>query len=446
MSKGLYRTFKQGIAVMCTLSAAWFGTTVSAYAASSPAKSTGSFVALGDSITFGYNLQDTNGNTVPSEFAFPQLIGQANHLSVSDLAVPGWTTNDLLHALQTPDYIRAVRNASAISLDIGSNDLIHIAENEGLLSQAASTTPVSPTEAEKQAFATGIAQITKNIGTIVSDIRSQTKAPILLYNLYNPFPDASGIHAAGELFQSAVNQGIGQVANSTKNVFVVDAHKGFDHNQLTFVQVSKGDIHPTILGQEELAKLGDEALTQEVSTLKTRSNVITAEMAGYMTPEGGTISAKLLDSTDTLTLPQSALGTASEVSATSTALSGLSSIVPGNEKVVAEGSVHFMEGVTLSKPYTLTIKNQGITSGSAVYQVTGNKFSLVPSAKVRSGQAVIPSVTEGDFVVVEPTVSAVAGATMPETGFPALTDAAIAFVLIGLGGGLIYGSCRKREM
>lgn len=445
MELNLSRTFKKGIAILSAVAAVGFGTVTSAYAATSQPHLSKSLVALGDSITFGYNLEDTNHNLIPSRSAFPYLIGQTDKLSVSDLGVPGFTTGDLIHAVQTPDFARAIRNANIVTLDIGSNDLLHIAANSGLLNNSSSAS-TGLTDAQKQAFAAGSAEIIKNLRTVVSEIRSQTSAPILFYNLYNPFPDGTAVHGAAELFETVVNQGISQVAKSAEDVFVVDAHHGFDHNQMTYVRVPEGDIHPTVSGQKALAGLGETTLSPLLSTLKKGTGTVTAEMAGGITAAGGTISSNLLGTVDTLNVPTGALTSDSELSVLSTALSGLSSIVPENEKVIAEGAVHFPSGVTLSKPYTLTIKNSSITSGAAVYQIEGNKFSLVPGAKITSGQVVIPSAVEGDFVVVEPTAVTVPGATKPETGFPALVDGAIAFVLIGLGGGLMYASRRKREI
>jgi lysophospholipase L1-like esterase len=450
MKQKLFKTFKQGFVMLSAICTFGFGMLQGTYAATSQSQSKpqtqNSLVALGDSITFGYNLQDTNQNLVPSKSAFPFLIGQKENLSVSDLGVPGWTTDDLVHALQTPDFIRAVRSASVITLDIGSNDLLHIAASQGLLNATAATSSASLTSAQKQVFVAAVTKINKNLETIVSEIQTQTKSPILFYNLYNPYPDETSIQNITNLFESAVNQDILQISKSTGNISVLNANQAFDHNQMTYVRVPEGDVHPTVLGQQELAKLGESTLTPLLTSLKEESGTVTSQMAGDIQTAGGTISASLSGMDNTFSVPSGALTSETRFSVMSTGLSGLSSIVPENEKIVAEAAVHFPIGVKLAKPYTLTIKNAGISSGAAVYQIEGNKFSLVPGAKSASGEVIIPSATEEDFVVVEPAVTAIAGATKPETGFPAFAYGAVAVALVGIGGSLIYASRRKREI
>lgn len=82
-----------------------------------------SLVALGDSITFGYNLGVNNEH--PSKFAFPYIIGQDANLRVRDLGVPGWRTDHLFFSIKNDDTYRdAVRHANYVTLDIGSNDLL----------------------------------------------------------------------------------------------------------------------------------------------------------------------------------------------------------------------------------------------------------------------------------------------------------------------------------
>lgn len=121
----------------------------------------GGLVALGDSITFGYNLAP--GNLTPSTEAFPYLVGKADDLPVTDLGIPSWTSADLLQAVQTPNFERAIENARVVSIDIGNNDLLHLASQLGLLNEASSSTPITITPAQQQAFETAIAQMGQNL-------------------------------------------------------------------------------------------------------------------------------------------------------------------------------------------------------------------------------------------------------------------------------------------
>ena len=112
-----------------------------------------SLVALGDSITFGYNLGINNQH--PSKEAFPYLIdnNDGKEFRVNNLSVPGWTSAQLLDALQNDQRFRqAVTHADVITLDIGSNDLLQ-----------AIKTGTLPT-----AVGTMLSNLTKNIAEIQS--------------------------------------------------------------------------------------------------------------------------------------------------------------------------------------------------------------------------------------------------------------------------------------
>ena len=82
------------------------------------------YVAFGDSIAAGYALseydnsdQRYNQEPTPSD-AFVSLVGADN------LAASGWTSTQLLDALHAGAYDAALADATAVSVTIGSNDLL----------------------------------------------------------------------------------------------------------------------------------------------------------------------------------------------------------------------------------------------------------------------------------------------------------------------------------
>jgi lysophospholipase L1-like esterase len=267
MNRKLSKSFVMSAAAIGMFTVMGIGSSSLALAETTAKQST--LVALGDSITFGYNLDDTKGNTVPSQSAFPYLMGNDNHLSVTDLGVPGWTSEDLLNQLTSPTFATPIAGASVITLDIGSNDLIHLATQMGLLDAAQKNpgTPITLTADQQQQFATTIAAFGKNLGLIVADIRKGSSAPIVLFNEYNPFPDNTALHDATEQFQTAQNALIVQLAASQKNIGVADVHKAFEGNQMTDVRVPQGDIHPTVQGQAVFAQTGNVVLKALLPTV-----------------------------------------------------------------------------------------------------------------------------------------------------------------------------------
>lgn len=204
-------------------------------------------VGLGDSITFGYNLGDDNNK--PSSYAFPYLIGDEAKLEVSNLGFPGWTTNDLLTAIKTnKQFQQSIKHANYVTLNIGSNDLL----------QALKSYNGNQTELLFLLQRTTLPQITNNLNQIISEVKKLTNAPIVLYNIYNPFQVTDPMHfLADQLLPYLINPAIQGIAisNGTK---LADAYGAFGQNQAIYVRAK--DIHPTIEGQKVLAEIGEEAL------------------------------------------------------------------------------------------------------------------------------------------------------------------------------------------
>ena len=207
-------------------------------------------VGLGDSITYGYNLPDTNNNTNSSAFAFPYLIGDDKGLQLDarNLGVPRWTTSDLLKAIKTDkNFKQSIKHAEYITLDIGSNDLLQtLNANNG--------NPI----VLQQKIIEMLPILTNNLDQIIQEISTLTDAPIVVYNIYNPFQLNDPMHfLVNQLLTNIVNPAIGIVV-SQNNAKLADAYTAFGEEQFTYVR--QGDIHPTIAGQKVLAEIGEESL------------------------------------------------------------------------------------------------------------------------------------------------------------------------------------------
>lgn len=215
-------------------------------------------IALGDSITFGLYLPSTS-MTTPSPDAFPSLIANDENLQVDNLGVPGWTSQDLLTSLTNSSTFQdSVRHAKVVTLDIGSNDLLSIASQDGILSSPNPTI----TPAEQQQFASAIQQFSRTLPAIVNRIQELSpSSKIVLYNLYNPIPStAPQLFAFGESLIGAENVIISQCANQFQ-IPVADAYAAFAGHDDTYL--IPGNVHPDLLGQQVLASLGEEALVGE---------------------------------------------------------------------------------------------------------------------------------------------------------------------------------------
>lgn len=215
-----------------------------------------SLVALGDSITMGYNLGKTNRH--PSRRAFPYLIAQAESMRVRDLGVPGATSTALLQALGTEKYEQAVRHASVLTLDIGSDDLLGLALKDGLLNPQNPNPVLTPTEAMQ--FAQALQTYQNTLPKIVMRIRAlNPRAPILLYNIYNPIPTQyPGLYALASMLIGNMNAIIASEVPMFPNTLPVNDYSAFLGHTATFILPN--DVHPSVAGQQALAVVGEEAL------------------------------------------------------------------------------------------------------------------------------------------------------------------------------------------
>jgi lysophospholipase L1-like esterase len=207
-------------------------------------------VALGDSITFGYNLDLTNAH--PSSQAFPALIADDIHYQLRNFGIPGDTSTNLLAHLKTMKYRQALSHADVITLDIGSNDLLQGASS---IVQNLITNPTYVPSAADIALLQNItANLAGNLGEIIAQIREATDAPIVLYTIYNPFYGADQKTA---LLLGGINGIIASYAIDP-SIAVADAFSAFAGKQNTLVLPY--DIHPTFQGQEVLEELGIAAI------------------------------------------------------------------------------------------------------------------------------------------------------------------------------------------
>lgn len=227
-------------------------------------------VSLGDSITYGWNLDPDKSK--PSDYAFPNWIGERDH-KVTNLSKPGWTSSQLLSEMeQNPDYADAIRKADIITLNIGSNDLLLAT---GIAAIIKSGQPFEITPELQQKINVAFGQLAVNLNSIMENIRENTDAPVILYTLYNPFgltgiPKFDSYHFTGNYLLTPVNQTIILPHAKKGSVLIADAFSAYDGKQAAYIL--PGDIHPTVEGQAALAKLAEEqifALNDKRLKLKT---------------------------------------------------------------------------------------------------------------------------------------------------------------------------------
>lgn len=207
-------------------------------------------VVLGDSIGFG--LWDYRGGFA-RRYA-DRLARDGTPVALTNLSVPGWTTGDLLAALQTTRVRHAVANAEVILLEIGGNDL-----NAARSSYRAGGCDAPPATA---AAIEGWQAVVREV-----DAARAEDARVLTLTLYNPFVDQdrgrdSCADAGDDLtvlqtHLDAYNQAIRDSGFPVADVFEIFTTAWWSDDLVDPARqwyLSFDDFHPNARGHDRIAR------------------------------------------------------------------------------------------------------------------------------------------------------------------------------------------------
>jgi lysophospholipase L1-like esterase len=248
------------------------------------------YLALGDSVTFGYEEQQVvpapNYHDPTSFLAYPELLGSELHLKVANAACPGETSSSLINDTagvffcENPtngyrpnfplhvsyggsqldyavSYLKTHKNVRLVSLMIGANDVFAC--------QAATADKCASLTEEGAVLGT----LSKNVKTIVSAIRNKAHygGQLLIVNYYSlDYSNQTSVAQAAFLNQTVdtaakpfhveIADGFGEFETGT-------AHSGGNICTAGLVtQLSTGGcgIHPSYAGQSLLAQSLEKAI------------------------------------------------------------------------------------------------------------------------------------------------------------------------------------------
>jgi lysophospholipase L1-like esterase len=252
------------------------------------------YLALGDSVTFGYmesGVTPTPNYNDPSSFlGYPEQLASALHLSVANAACPGETSSSLIDAngpslacennpqgtnahyrfnyplhvnykgsqlAYALSYLHSHRHVRLISLMIGANDFFRCEET---------TTDACASPSE---FSATAATLTKNVHTILSAIRNRAhyRDQIVVLNYYSlDYTSTTGI-AQSRALNAAEDAGAKpfhvEIADGYGTFEAASAHSGGNPctaGLITQLGGGKCGIHPSYAGQALLAQAVEKAI------------------------------------------------------------------------------------------------------------------------------------------------------------------------------------------
>lgn len=199
------------------------------------------YLALGDSLAWGFGLDDPAAEGYPALIA-ARLAARAP-IETLNLAVPGETSGSFV-ARQLPRAVAAIRQArgrgarvSPITIDIGGNDLRAV-ERAG--------------PAEREA---AVAAARRNIARILDELRAGAgpAADIAIMTYYNPYGGDPAVEGGEAYWVARLNAAIREEA-ARRGVAVADAYAPFaDGRHYTHTSVLLGDIHANARGHRLIA-------------------------------------------------------------------------------------------------------------------------------------------------------------------------------------------------
>lgn len=219
------------------------------------------YVALGDSIAYGYGLEDREEQSYVSLIR-KYLEKKYDYVVETNFGSNGMRSEDLLEILTNPEheyyrkYRASLKYADVVTLSIGSNDLLHLVKLDLNMEELI--------ENGKQMFDEACQGFEENFPKIIEEIR-RLNPDVKIYadNIYNP---AKGLTAFGDVYDVAERyiSRMNECFYDSEDYQLVDIKAGFDKSKNSMINVSwKGreiDPHPSVEGHRKIAEMVIKAM------------------------------------------------------------------------------------------------------------------------------------------------------------------------------------------
>ena len=255
-----------------TLVAVLFGAFPGAAAAAAPA--TRLYVALGDSLAYGYGASDPARTAyVPLLFQYFQQSRTENVRILRNLSRPGETSDSFIAggqlALAVAAIVEPTTDTRVVTLDIGGNDILFLTSVEPCQSDPGGALCQALIAVQLQKFAMNYSFI---LATLQSALEKDPgKETILVMTYYNPYggtghlyePFADRVLLGGDLVidcaapagdpRAGLNDLIYCIGASSGAV-VADVYPAFADRAPQLTHINTGDIHPNDAGYAVIAQ------------------------------------------------------------------------------------------------------------------------------------------------------------------------------------------------
>lgn len=279
------------------------------------------YVAFGDSISYGYGLENINDG-------FVYLVEDYLNTKVSNYAVNGLTSTELVEMLDTGEYDESIADADVITITIGSNDILlpfidmiytsfelegdlttalkDWYDNSSTLTQVTCLNRLKYTIDKDETLDASCENFKENtLPTIINDIKElNPDCEILVTEFYNPYYkiNVNGMFALGDIVDEYIQKLNSALDASSEDYTIVPIYEDFNTTGLTNADIDtfNMDPHPNIEGHKVIA----EAVIKNLKT--SPAEIGQSDSFGDVNGDGST------DALDILLLKQHILGKVSK--------------------------------------------------------------------------------------------------------------------------------------
>jgi len=203
------------------------------------------YVALGDSLAAGQTPYSEIGSSYADIIA--EKLDSAEQLAAytKELAVPGYTTDNVVEQLESEEATDLVKSANLITISAGANDLLRLVQ----LNTSTGTLEFNEERVDEE-----LEDVQENMESILSVLKSQAPdAQIYVMGYYFPFPQLEDDQKA-ELAQQLdrLNETLKTTAEEQAAVFV-PVDDAFGEDAIDKLPNAE-DIHPNREGYEAMAE------------------------------------------------------------------------------------------------------------------------------------------------------------------------------------------------
>lgn len=221
------------------------------------------YVALGDSIAYGYGLEDKEEDSYVGQVR-KYLEQKYDYVVATNFGENGMRSDELLDILTNPKnknyrkYRATLSYADVVTISIGSNDLLHLIKldfnMEEMIREGAGK------------FRKACQDFSVNFPKIIKEIRSlNPRVKIYANNIYNPAKGLSSYANVYDVAERYINL-LNKAFTTTKEYDLVNIKEAFDKQEKSMINVSlKGreiDPHPSREGHELIGQMVIKMMTK----------------------------------------------------------------------------------------------------------------------------------------------------------------------------------------